>query len=109
MFRLLLRGGQPARSAALRFRAPSIRCCCASVNGGAHAMTVKTKVGQPAPPWRGKAVLNDQIKEISLDDYKVKFLPHRPCHPLGGPLVSKGHTASAQRLLQPGAGLPVSC
>ena len=38
-------------------------------------MTVKAKIGQPAPPWRGKAVLNDQIKELSLDDYKVKSAP----------------------------------
>jgi len=40
----------------------------------------KAKVGQPAPHWRGKAVVQDEIKEIQLDDYKVRC---RPCHQSG--------------------------
>ena len=48
----------------------------------------KAKVGQPAPHWRGKAVVQDEIKEISLEDYKVLGVlvisqAHRTC------LVSK--------------------
>ena len=38
----------------------------------------KAKVGQPAPHWRGKAVVQEEIKEISLEDYKV-----HPCHQTG--------------------------
>lgn len=34
----------------------------------------KAKVGQPAPHWRGKAVVQDEIKEIQLDDYKARCI-----------------------------------
>ena len=69
-FGTFLRSAQPATAAATFHRRPRGVCyCCAATDG----MTgPKAKVGQPAPHWRGKAVLNDEIKEISLDDFKAR-------------------------------------
>lgn len=32
------------------------------------------KIQKPAPSFKGTAVVNGQFKEISLDDYKGKYL-----------------------------------
>jgi hypothetical protein len=31
------------------------------------------KIGAPAPKWKAQAVVGGDIKEISLDDYKVRL------------------------------------
>ena len=69
-FGSFLRGAQPVTTTAAFHRRPrGVSYCCAATDG----MTgPKAKVGQPAPHWRGKAVLNDEIKDISLDDFKAR-------------------------------------
>ncbi len=32
------------------------------------------KIGAPAPQWKAQAVVNGEIKEISLSDYKGKYV-----------------------------------
>ena len=70
-FGTFLRGVPPVNNAAAALRRrPRGVCYC---NAATDSMTgPKAKVGQPAPQWRGKAVLNDEIKEISLDQFKVR-------------------------------------
>ena len=70
-FGTFVRGAQPVTSAAALRRRP--RGICYSCAATPEGMTgPKAKVGQPAPHWRGKAVVQDEIKEISLEDYKAR-------------------------------------
>jgi hypothetical protein len=41
---------------------------------GDHCQSAYPKVMQPAPDFSGQAVVNKQFKEISLKDYKDKWL-----------------------------------
>lgn len=34
----------------------------------------QTQIGKPAPDFRATAVIDGQFREISLDDYKGKYL-----------------------------------
>ena len=34
----------------------------------------QTKIGKPAPDFKATAIVDAQITEISLDDYKGKYL-----------------------------------
>ncbi len=73
-FGTFLRGAQPVTTAAvLRRRTRGVCYSYSAIPEG--AMTgPKAKVGQPAPHWRGKAVVQDEIKEIQLDDYKARCI-----------------------------------
>ncbi|KAK3923692.1 Peroxiredoxin-4 [Frankliniella fusca] len=44
-------------------------------HGGDHKLQwTKAVISKPAPEWKGTAVVNGEIKEIKLSDYKGKYL-----------------------------------
>ncbi|ELU16156.1 hypothetical protein CAPTEDRAFT_228025 [Capitella teleta] len=43
--------------------------------GGDHSLVYsKAQISKPAPEWKGTAVINGEFKDLSLSDYKGKYL-----------------------------------